>query len=1228
MDHLPKEHLEKGKALLFNKKVGFVIFSEGTYQVEVVEGKKTFWPFLQIKDSGELIDGFCTCPSAEEGSCVHLAAAYLKVGREEPFHLRFRESLWNHIGRVCSERHGYLPKALQQEKNAYVAYSQTGKRLFSISAKTKKGEERLQEFLLDRPLETEENSIKFSNLSQDELNLWREGRPSPHLKYELSFWSDFAKWWMNLQEAGEPYSVEFVEEGIPTRLNAEFPEVAFSFYIDRSYLPELIPTLQTVSSSLAAYPYPNGRIQEISFDRKEGRFHLKFEGSSVEKIMPGPKEGAVVVGDWLYYPKLGFYPKMVDPLLAKHVIAKESVETFLNHHQKLVQKYLKADKIHPYPLEVQYELFFDPKHQLHIYPYVYEKRDLQQMGAHYFGDWVYLPEKGFFQIEQQLFKEASKVLPKEKVSEFVNWHRVWLSAFEGFQPHVSGVESHLGYRVNEKGQLIFFTRLEFTEEKEQIVDLGEWIYLAGKGFYSKVVTRPGAYVQSGMVVDPHAISGFIKEHRGELETIPSFFSNRCPLEKSGLHIGFNEKGEILISPEYFFRPGYFPAKVEIVGEYTYVEGEGFASIPYDCLLPESYKREKVIDKHQEPYFVGYELELLYSHALAIDPKLERPSQMELHLKGLKRDPKSKTGQWILTLSYQTQIGKITPHEVWKAYSEGRPYLFSEAGLLFMRDSRFDWLKEKSKKRWLKQGESLRLNTLEFLRLCGLETLIPPSGKTKQEGATRELLKSFLSFHPPEPIDTTGLLSDLRAYQKTGVDWLWFLYSYGLSGLLCDEMGLGKTHQAMALIAGVKNTLGEKKGKFLVICPTSVIYHWEKLIHDFLPHVRPYIFHGVGRRFEAFSEGEYDLLLTSYGIVRTEKKALCNAHFDLVILDELQVAKNEKSLTHQALRGLSANMRLGLSGTPIENHLMELKALFDLILPGYLPPASTFREMFAHPIEKHHDQEKREMLKRLIRPFMLRRKKSEVLKELPEKIEEIALCDLSQEQQKLYSEVVSAHRDALLKQLRDYSSPPPIAHIFALLSKLKQVCNHPCLINKDFQNYKKYPSGKWELFKELLDEVRDSGQKLVVFTQYLDMLDLFEKYLTEKGIAYAEIRGSTRDRKQEVKRFSEDPNCEVFLGSLQAAGVGIDLIAASVVIHYDRWWNPAKENQATDRVHRMGQKRGVQVFKFVTKETVEEHIHKMIERKLVLSKGVIGFDQHDQVKGFEREELIELLQFLK
>jgi SNF2 family DNA or RNA helicase len=259
----------------------------------------------------------------------------------------------------------------------------------------------------------------------------------------------------------------------------------------------------------------------------------------------------------------------------------------------------------------------------------------------------------------------------------------------------------------------------------------------------------------------------------------------------------------------------------------------------------------------------------------------------------------------------------------------------------------------------------------------------------------------------------------------------------------------------------------------------------------------------------------------------------------------------------------------------------------------------------------------------VKPFILRRKKSEVLTDLPEKIEEISYCDLSKEQEKLYAEVVALMRDTVYQELKNDRKPVPYIHVFATLSNLKQICDHPALYLGEPKKFQEHTSGKWDLFVELLNEALGSGQKVVVFSQYLDMLSMIEAHLKKKGIGYASIKGSTRDRSEQLRKFREDPKCSIFVASLLAAGVGIDLTVASIVIHYDRWWNPAKESQATDRVHRIGQNRGVQVFKLVTKNTIEEHIHQLIEKKKGLLESIIGAD--DQITYLNREELLEVFE---
>lgn len=1224
-----KKDLEIG-ALLFEKgKIGALLFSEGTYQVEVGElkGKDVHWPFLQLDDQGKLKDHFCTCAQAEEmRSCPHQAAAWLKIfnGKFSPLHVRFHNSLWNALCQIASRRHGYDADVLKGDvKIELQAYSATGKRLFFIKPLSDKGKKRLKEIVSERKKETEETSLKFSNLSPEEITLWREGRPNPHLQYELSFWSDLAKWWMLLQDEEHKYHLDFhfPKQGLPKGISVQFADVEFGFYVAEANWAQIIPALATVESPLRAFEITHNQIKRFVYDPLRKAFLLDIAPLSGEKEEKADKlEKNYPVGEWTFMPGQGFYPSKMDPLLKEKVIPQNKIASFLQKHTTLIQKHLVGAKIHVDPFKAQYHLFFDAQYALHVCCYVFEQGDLQKLNSAYFGPWVYLGEKGFFLLQHLLFDGVEKIIPKEEVSDFVNRHRHWLHAHEGFETHITSVESQLTFELNPEGVLRFDSKLDLADEAEEVLDFGDWIYVKGRGFYSKISRKAGQMVKSGMSVPSEDIPSFIQAHREELEAIPRFISTLCPLQKSGLNIALNENNQIVVKPEYIYLPSYVDKTVRFFENYTYVETEGFCEIPAEHKLPDPYFKETLIDENAEPYFVSYEIDTLKESISTLDPRLRKPKELYLKINHIEKDLSSEKGDWLIDLGYESEVGNVDVVQIWEAFNQNQRYLFSSAGLILLKQPRFNWLRGISKKRWLKKGKQIRLSTLEWIRLFVFEDIREP-----EEEMSLKLFEEFKRFETSEPHDLSGLQSQLRSYQETGFRWLWFLYCNGLSGLLCDEMGLGKTHQAMALLAAASNR--EPNGKFLVVCPTSVIFHWQELLRRFLPKLRVSVFYGVQRTLIDF-EKNYDLMLTSYGTLRSEKNPLSEIPFEVAIFDEIQIAKNIHSQTHKALKLIEAKSCIGLTGTPIENRLLELKALFDVVLPTYMPTETLFKELFVNPIEKQHDPEKRQLLIRFIHPFVLRRKKSEVLLELPEKTEEIAYAPLSDEQKELYRKVYLSTKEALLQEIQDSSKPVPYIHIFSLLTKLKQICDHPCLILGNPEAYKEHHSGKWDLFVQLLQETRESGQKLVVFSQYLDMLDIIQSYLTEHKIGFAGIRGSVRDRKSQVERFRDDPSCEVFIGSLQAAGVGIDLIAASVVIHYDRWWNPAKENQATDRVHRMGQNRGVQVFKMVTKGTVEEHINRLIEKKLSLMEDVIGYDDQHQIKNLTRAELAELIRLME
>ena len=466
----------------------------------------------------------------------------------------------------------------------------------------------------------------------------------------------------------------------------------------------------------------------------------------------------------------------------------------------------------------------------------------------------------------------------------------------------------------------------------------------------------------------------------------------------------------------------------------------------------------------------------------------------------------------------------------------------------------------------------------------------------------------------EPLPVNGL----RPYQVEGVRWLAHLVSCGVSGILADDMGLGKTHQVMALAAWLhKRSRGSVK--ILVVCPTSVLYHWKEKLDVFHPDLGAALYYGVDRKLETL---DAKVCITSYGVARRDIAILRGFEFDLLVLDEIQNAKNRDSETHRSFQEFPATTIIGLSGTPLENSPLEVKNLFDLLLPDYFPGESQFRREILDPlINRQGEAEARERFLALCRPFLLRRNKADVLQDLPEKVEETYHCDMTPEQAELYRDCIVNRGGALLQSLRG-SGPTNLMHIFQLLTRLKQICNHPMTVSD--LNVDSVGSGKWDLFTELLEQALDAGNKVVVFSQYLSMLAWIEAHLKLEGIGFASLTGSTRDREGVLKRFREAADCRVFCCSLKAGGVGIDLTAASTVIHYDRWWNAARENQATDRVHRIGQPKNVQVFKLVTRGTIEERIDAIIRKKAAWMDTLLPDDGEGGVQLFTREELMDLL----
>ncbi|MBF8263495.1 MAG: hypothetical protein HW387_1160 [Parachlamydiales bacterium] len=1204
--------------------VGEPAYSRGTYQVEVEDRKTSFFPFLQITDEGVLTDSFCTCKVSENGEgCPHLAAAWLRIFNacKEPLHVRFKKSLWNRLFQMASKRHGYETDCLKKSgEMAYYCTSNTKKKLFFIEALNAPSIHRLQKIVDQRVVETEETSIKFSNLSPDEIVQWREGHASHLLSYELSFWSDLAKWVMWLCDEGEEYTISFPGSPklVPHEMVIVFRDCSVRFYISDVNWPWLIPALSTVYSPLQVFVEAEDKERRIHYDPDLRSMFVESKDEPVKGSIAG-----VEIGEWLYVAGKGFYRQHTDPWLRGGQVEEAEISAFLNRSAKTIQKSIDVP-IHLESIPARYLLHFDEAARLHIDLYVFEPKDLTQPQAACFFPWVYLPApvsaRGFWLLEEPMFDTREKIVLQGEVADFVNRHRHWLHQFPGFQTHLGSLEAHLTYAFTGDGGLLFGAQIDFPDQFEEAIDLDEWVYIRGQGFYMKKQNRGRLPLHPGLIVPKEEIGSFLASHKDDLEQVKGFFASRSPIVKVGLAIQVNGEGRIAIEPKREFATGIDSANVSFYGDFVFAPMEGFSELPPASRLPERYRTKMVLPQHQEAAFLVYDLEPLKAFTLEIDPRLMRPQQMHLNIRKITRDRKKRIAEWLVDAVYVSELGSVDLFSIWDAFQAKRSYLFSSAGLVHLKEMRYNWIRQLPKRRIDRKRGVIRLNIMEWIRLTVFEEVRPPHGDDPGMKETRALLEELDRFESHRHLDLSRLKSTLRPYQELGVQWLWFLYCHGLSGLLCDDMGLGKTHQAMALLAASMNEDSDRHNKYLVVCPTSVIYHWQELLRRFLPDLRVCIFYGLARTLDHF-ETDYDLLLTSYGILRTGREDLRPFSIEIAIFDEIQIAKNHASQTHQALCAIPARMRLGLTGTPIENRIRELKSLYDIVLPGYLPGDAVFRELFIKPIEKNQDMEKKALLHRLIKPFLLRRKKSEVLTDLPEKIEEISYCDLADEQKEMYREVAQHMRETVYQDLKDPAKPVPYVHVFSVLSSLKQICDHPSLRMGDVKNYTSHSSGKWDLFVELINEARDSGQKIVVFSQYLDMLAIIEAHLRKKGIGFASIKGSTRDRAEQLRRFRDNPQCEVFVASLLAAGVGIDLTVASIVIHYDRWWNPAKENQATDRVHRIGQNRGVQVFKLVTKNTIEEHIHALIEKKKGLLEDLIGQDEADQISYLNREELL-------
>lgn len=463
----------------------------------------------------------------------------------------------------------------------------------------------------------------------------------------------------------------------------------------------------------------------------------------------------------------------------------------------------------------------------------------------------------------------------------------------------------------------------------------------------------------------------------------------------------------------------------------------------------------------------------------------------------------------------------------------------------------------------------------------------------------------------------AIKAKMRDYQHHGLNWLNFLDENQLGGCLADDMGLGKTLQTIAFLQHLKVT---KKPKFpsLIIAPTSLIFNWENEINKFCPTLKLHIFTGTNRMETLKSFNKFDLIITTYGSLLNDIEELKNIDFNYLILDESQAIKNPTSKRYKSVRLLKAYNRIALTGTPIENNTFDLYAQFNFLNPGLLGSMAHFKKEFSDAIDKEKEISTSELLARIIHPFILRRTKEQVATELPEKIENIIYCEMEKEQRKVYDTFKNHYRDYLLNKIDENGVEKSQMYVLEGLMKLRQICNSPAIIS-DKEDYGS-ESIKLEMLMENIKE-KTGNHKILVFSSFVKMLQLIKNKLEEEQITYEYLDGKTRDRQSRVENFQNESDVRVFLISTKAGGTGLNLTEADYVFIVDPWWNPAVENQAIDRCYRIGQKKQVMAYRMICKDTIEEKIVALQDKKKKIATSIISVDEDK--KSFNTQEIKDL-----
>lgn len=1135
---------------------------------------------LKFQNIHNLTFASCSCPDGE--CCEHLMIAYLAVYEScgwLPLHYKFAQSFWHAL---------FLKLFLSQ-----TLIRPEGDSQYSIS----------------HPDLTLEISALSSESYAHWLSTMREVSP-PGVYTETTFLKSslyrIAKYFFLCCEAGARLDFKENRQGFPTQFTLQWEGISLKGEIlNFETLETLFPKINFSQTTFSGN-YEDFSVTHVHVCPKEATIHFtKVPNQSYSSDLPETPIGSIsyIAQDrYVLLPEeKAVIPISMLPFLCDKFKAK--ILSFLHYENEKQQ--------------IRYSIHLLRDYSISFSAYLNTPGDLDH-GELIYPDFCYLPDQGLFAVTGVLTPQLSFVVKADQVEEFL--HNKGSSICEpGFQVFtLDSPERQLTYNITQQGVLIFHYDYDTAGSATAMnIHYGPWVYHAGQGFFLK--STSDSPIQDGLIVEAQDVPNFITHNEEILRAIPNFFSPPPPLTNLIFEVRKTANFSLQLTPIF---EGLEEDHCQLFGPFLYWENHGFHLLPTH-LQPLS-SLPKNIPAEEVPEFITQNCH--NTRLVFTDPELCPPETFELTLLSIKRPhPLSPLH---LQLELTTNLGSIPIGNVLQAIKNRKNFAFTQAGFLNFQNCLFQFLKQFIAQKSLISENIVIATVTDIFKLDALAPLSLHKNIQASEADLTFFSQLKAACLPPIPQNLFSTDHQLRPYQNSGLLWLWFLYNHHLSGLLCDEMGLGKTHQAAALLDIVfQSAESTERPKFLVVCPTSVLPHWEHILATHLPKVSIFSFHGPNK---PESIPPTDIIITSYGTLRQNYAKFYKLSFTVIVFDEIHVAKNKTSQIHKILCRLNAQMKLGLTGTPVENNLLEFKGLLDIILPNYLPSDSLFKKLFTktHNTAEVDDEmiSSQDLLLKLTRPFILRRTKKLVLPELPEKVESIIPCVLSPEQKKLYLSTLKREK----MQIQQLESPEEQSvnylHVFALLNHLKQICNHPALFLKNPEKYHEHESGKWNAFVRLLHDSLSSGYKVVVFSQYIHMIRIITLYLNEIGVKYASIQGKSLNRKEEIAYFTSDPECRVFVGSLLAAGTGINLTAGNVVIMYDRWWNPAKENQALDRVHRIGQKNTVFIYKLMTEDTLEERIHYLIEKKVRLLDKVITTQDSNILHMLNKEDLLTILSY--